>query len=181
MRSNDTILLENAYADILKNRILKENDKSESKLRLDWRLKEALGDEIKSAPKQNFYDAIEKNNLKEGSWYLYARSAGNDSHLLKIKIIDDGKIYFEDEQKDYTNKYIEKSENEKSRYKYEIKNYNPETNYLSTSDIYPDNIIIGPFEDEETIQKIEDYVSYLIKRSQSMPSYFDSHPNAPLD
>jgi hypothetical protein len=181
MRSNDTILLENAYADILKNRCLKESDESNFNVRMSSKLKEALGDDIKSAPKQNFYDAIGKNNLKEGSWYIYARGDGNDSHLLKIKIIDDGKIYFEDEQKDYTNKYIEKSENEKNRYKYQIKNYNPETNYLSTSDIYPDNIIIGPFENEETIQKIEDYVSYLIKRTQSMASYFDSHPNASLD
>ncbi len=181
MRSNDTILLENAYADILKNRFLKESDESKSNLKMSSKLKEALGNDIKSAPKQNFYDAIEKNNLKEGSWYIYARGDGNSPHILKIKIIDDGKIYFEDQQKDYTNKYIAKSENEKDRYKYKIHDYNSKTDYLSKTDIYPDNIIIGPFEDEETIQKIEDYVSFLIGRTQSMAAYYDAHPNAPMD
>lgn len=181
MRSTDNILLEKAYEQIFNNQFLKESDDSKFKLQINSYLAKALGDEVYSLPRENFYDAIEKNNLKENSWYVYSRKDGTNAHLLKVTTIEDGKISVEDEQKDYTNKYIAKSKNEKDRNKYKIYDYNPETDYLSKSDIYPDNVIIGPIEDDQAISNVEEYLQGIVKRDMAMSSYFSDRPDAPLD
>ena len=98
MRSNDNILLEKAYEQIFNNQFLKESDDSKFKLQINSYLAKALGDEVYSLPRENFYDAIEKNNLKENSWYVYSRKDGTSAHLLKVTTIEDGKISVEDEQ-----------------------------------------------------------------------------------
>lgn len=181
MRSNDDILLEKAYESVFKNRFLHENEESGFKLNLDSDLKEALGEEIYSLPKQNLYDAIENNNLKEMSWYVRAKSNGFEPHVLKIVETDDEKTYFEDEQREYTYKYIAKSEDDQDRNRYKIYDFNPKTDYLSKTNLSPNDIIIGPIEDDETIYKIERYVDSLIKRGKSMNAYYQDHPEAPLD
>ncbi len=184
MRSTDTILLEKAYEQVFKKQIIKENDESKFKLRIDSYLEDVLGgsDGVHSLPKENFYDAIEKNNLKENSWYVYSRKDGTNAHLLKVTTIEDGKINVEDQQRYFaTGKYIAPSKNEKDRVKYKIYDYNPETDYLSSSDIYPDNVIIGPIEDEQTISNVEEYLDQIAKRGKAMSSYFSSRPDAPLD
>ena len=182
MRSNDNILLEKAYEQIFNNQFLKESDDSKFKLQIDSYLAKALGDEVYSLPRENFYNAIDKNNLKENSWYVYSRKDGTNAHLLKVTTIEDGKINVEDQQRYFiTGKYIAPSKNEKDRVKYKIYDYNPETDYLSSSDIYPDNVIIGPIEDAQTISNVEEYLDQIAKRGKAMSSYFSSRPDAPLD
>ena len=182
MRSADNILLEKAYEQVFKNQYIKENDESKFKLRIDSYLAKALGDEVYSLPKENFYDAIEKNNLKENSWYIYSRRDGTNAHLLKVTTIEDDKINVEDQQRYFvTRKYIAPSKNEKDRIKYKIYDYNSETDYLSSSDIYPDNDIIGPIEDEQTISNVESYLEQIAKRGKAMSAYYNDNPDAPMD
>ena len=182
MRSADNILLEKAYEQVFKNQYIKENDESKFKLRIDSYLAKALGDEVYSLPKENFYDAIEKNNLKENSWYIYSRRDGTNAHLLKVTTIEDDKINVEDQQRYFvTGKYIAPSKNEKDRIKYKIYDYNPKTDYLSASDIYPDNVIIGPIEDEETVSNVETYLEKIAKRGRAMSAYYNDNPDAPMD
>lgn len=183
MRSNDSILLEQAYEQIFKKQFLnEEHDRFEFK-GADWNsdLKETIGEDLQSLPKQDFYDAIKSGNLKEMSWYIYSKSDGYNPKLIKIAEIENDKIWIEDEQRDYTHKYIGRSEDERDRSQYKIYDYNPKTEHLSKTDIYPNSILFGPFENDETIYKIERYMDKLISRSKSMASYFDSHPDAPLD
>lgn len=184
MRSNDTILLEKAYEQVFKKQIVKENDESGFKLRIDSYLENALGgsDEVKTLPKQNFYDAIESGNLKENSWYVYARGHGYDPHILKVLNIEDGKIFIEDQQRYFiTGKYIAPNKNEKSREKYLIYDYNEKTDYLSKSPIYPDSVLVGPIEDREKIDNVEKYLEGIANTGRSMSSYYEDHPDAPMD
>ena len=183
MKSNDTILLEKAYEQIFKNYSINEDhhDESKFKLNMDGHMAEALGEDVYSLPKQNFNDAIGSGNLKEMSWYIQARHNGYEPKFIKIVDIEDDKIHIEDQQREYTDKYIGLARKPIHGIKYEILDYNPKTDYLSGTPIHRDDLIIGPIEDEEVIYKVNRYIDSLINRSRGMHSYFKDEPNVSLD
>jgi hypothetical protein len=187
MRSNDTILLENAYESILRKRILNEDDNDFKFKGADFYsdLKDALGEDVYSLPRQNFYDAIENLNLKENAWYIHVRKDGYNPKPYKIVDANENGIFIEDDDRSTIGqKEIAPAENEKNRgnVRYEI--YNPvskENPYRFGVSIRPDDLIIGPIEDEESIYKIERLMDALEARSKSMQSYFADNPNASMD
>jgi len=187
MKSNDTILLEKAYEQIINGYQLNENHGDFEFKGADWssRLRKALGEEVYSLPRQNFYDAIENENLKEGSWYIHSKQDGYNPRLYKIADLSSGQIYIEDEQRDMGQKEIAPATSDidvRRGIKYSI--YNPEGeegSYRGGSDIRPNDIIVGPIGDEEVIYNIERYMDMLANRTKSMAAYFKDKPNAPLD
>lgn len=186
-KSNDTILLEKAYEQIFKNYITEDhqNDFEFKGVGFNSYLKKALGEDVYSLPRQNFYNAIESGELKEGSWYIHSKQDGHNPNLYKIADLSDGQIYVEDAQRDMGQKEIAPATSDldvRTGIKYKI--YNPEGkegSYRGGLDIRPNDIIIGPIEDDETIYNIERYVDALANRSKSMNAYFEDKPNAPLD
>jgi len=187
MKSNDTFLLEKAYEQIINGYRLNENHDGFEFKGADFSspLKKALGDDVYSLPRQNFYDAIKNENLNEGSWYIHSRQDGYNPRLYKIADLSSGQIYVEDEQRDMGQKEIAPATSDidvRRGIKYSI--FNPEGeegSYRGGSDIRPNDIIVGPIEDEEVIYNIERYMDTLANRSKSMAAYFKDRPNAPLD
>jgi hypothetical protein len=188
MKSNDTILLEKAYEQILNGGFLKEDHHDGFEFKgadFSSPLKKALGEEVYSLPRQNFYDAIENENLKEGSWYIHSKQDGYNPRLYKIADLSSGQIYVEDEQRDMGQKEIAPATSDidvRRGIKYSI--FNPEGeegSYRGGLDIRPNDIIVGPIEDEEVIYNIERYMDMLANRTKSMAAYFKDRPNAPLD
>jgi hypothetical protein len=187
MKSNDTILLEKAYENILNRRFINENHDSNFKLDMDGDMAKALGDEIYSLPKQNFTDAIDNGSLKEMSWYLRCKGDGRQPLLMKIVDFEDDIITIEDKYRSYLNKYIEPV-NEKIKeapayrgIKYQISDDRKERGDFHGDKITPDEIIIGPIEEDEMVYNLIQYIDKLEARSRSMHSYFTSHPDAPMD
>ena len=188
MKSNDTILLEKAYEQIINGYFINENHNEDFNFKgadFSSPLKKALGEEVYSLPRQNFYDAIENENLNEGSWYIHSRQDGYNPRLYKIADLSSGQIYVEDEQRDMGQKEIAPATSDidvRRGIKYSI--FNPEGeegSYRGGLDIRPNDIIVGPIEDEEVIYNIERYMDTLANRSKSMAAYFKDRPNAPLD
>jgi hypothetical protein len=175
MKSNDTILLEKAYENILNRRYINENHDSKFKLDMDESMSEALGEDIYSLPRQNFTNAIDKGDLKEMSWYLRSSGDGHNPSFIKIVDFEDDIITIEDKTRSYLYKYIAPSEEKTQRQasnrgiKYQIyidqqdsemsKGWNP---------ITPDEIIIGPVEDDEMIYNIIQYMDNLAERDGSI-------------
>jgi len=188
MRSNDTILLEKAYENMLRKRTLNEDDENKFEFKgMDFSssLKDALGEGVYSLPKQNFYDAIENLNLKQGAWYIHVRKDGNNPKPYKIVDADENGIFVEDSDRNWLGqKEIAPSQDENNRGDVKYKIYNPESKenpYKFGVSIKPDDLIIGPIEDEESIYKIERIMDKLGDRTKSMDAYFKSNPNASLD
>jgi hypothetical protein len=188
MKSNDTILLEKAYEQILKGVFLKEDQSDGFEFKgadFSSPLKKALGEEVYSLPRQNFYDAIEKENLKEGSWYIHSKRDGYNPRLYKIADLSSGQIYVEDEQRYMGQKEIAPATSDvdvRRGVKYKIYNSEGEEgSYRGGLDIRPNDIIVGPIEDEGAIYNIERYMDMSANRSRSMAAYFSDRPNAPLD
>jgi hypothetical protein len=188
MKSNDTILLEKAYEQIINGYFINENHNEDFNFKgadFSSPLKKALGEEVYSLPRQNFYDAIENENLNEGSWYIHSRQDGYNPRLYKIADLSSGQIYVEDEQRDMGQKEIAPATSDvdvRTGIKYKV--YNPEGeegSYRGGLDIRANDIIVGPIEDEETIYNIERYIDMVANRSRGMHSYFKDKPNAPLD
>jgi len=175
MKSNDTILLEKAYENILNRRYINENHDSEFKLDMDGDIAEVLGDDIYSLPRQNFTNAIDKGNLKEMSWYLRCRGDGRQASFIKIVDFEDDKITIEDKNRSYLYKYIAPSEektqkqssNRGIKYQIYIDHEDPEIP-KGWNPINPDEIIIGPVEDDEMIYSIIQYMDSLEAKESSI-------------
>lgn len=185
MRTKDTILLEQAYEKVLGKDNSNTSEEFFKGANFSSPLKKALGDSVSSLPRQNFYDAIENENLKEGSWYIHSKQDGYNPSLYKIADLSAGKIFVEDEQRDMGQKEIAPTTADvdtRTGIKYKIYNSEGEEgSYRGGLDIRPNDIITGPIEDEEVIYNVERYIDMLANRSKGMASYFKDNPNAPLD
>lgn len=177
MRSNDTILLEKAYA-----KILREKEESAFRLNMYHDMAKAVGEDVYSLPRQNFNDAIDNLNLKKMSWYIHSREKGYEPNFLKIVGMEDGKIKIEDKQRGYIKKYIGEARHPAHGVKYEILNDVPKKgDYVFGTAIRRGDLLIGPIENEEAIKNIEEYIDKSEKSHRATSSYFKAHPEAQMD
>lgn len=175
MRSNDNILLENAYAKVLNKNILNEEHSNFKIKSIPTRLKEVL-DDLDSLPVQNFEQYISRGNLKSGAWYIHSDASGHDIKPFKVLGIKDDGYEIEDEDRSWNNKTIEKTEKG-----YKILNTPSEDGYRFGIRIYPTDVILGPIDDPKKIEGLEKYVDFLGRRSAAASEYFKQNPNAPMD
>lgn len=178
MKTNDNILLEKAYEKILYGKVLNESNVDFKRIPSD--LKEIIKDVDLNV--QNFNDAIKNGSLEEGRWYIHTAHGKYVENIYKVVGKEDGIIVLEDSDKFWLgNKTIEKNENSSSDVEYKIYNPSNEKDYKFGVSIKRDDTIVGPIDNENNLDTIENYVDGLSRRTKSMSGYFSDKENPPLD